>query len=134
MTAHKNTLILGGARSGKSRFALEMAQDLARSAGARPGMIATAQAFDSEMEERIARHKAERGPEWLNAEESLDIAAALASFPADCGAVVVDCLTLWLSNIMHHDRDVEAETAALVAALEQAQMPILLVSNEVGLG
>jgi len=119
------TLILGGARSGKSRLAEQLAAehkgDLA--------YIATGQAFDDEMRARIAEHAARRGPRWRTIETPLDIA-----IPSDAGAVLIDCLTLWLSNIMHAGRDVAVETARLTTALQAATVPVLLVSNEVGLG
>lgn len=119
------TLILGGARSGKSRLAEQLASeregDLA--------YIATGQAFDDEMRARISEHAARRGPRWRTIETPRDIA-----IPTDAGAVLIDCLTLWLSNIMHAGRDVAVETAKLTAALQSAKVPVLLVSNEVGLG
>jgi adenosylcobinamide kinase / adenosylcobinamide-phosphate guanylyltransferase len=121
------TLVLGGARSGKTRYALEAAQ-------ARPGplvMIATAEALDGEMAERIARHRAERGPRWRTLEAPLDLVGPLEG--TGCGeTVVVDCLTLWLSNLMHAERDVEAEVEGLLTALPGREA--WLVSNEVGLG
>lgn len=132
----KNDLILviGGARSGKSRFALERVEGLANQRGMRPGMLATAQAFDDEMAHRIKAHKQERGDHWLAVEEPLEIAGALLSFAPQCGAIVVDCLTLWLSNIMHHERAIGAETDALLQALSTVACPVVMVSNEVGLG
>ena len=121
------TLVLGGARSGKTRFALGAAE--ARGRGL--VMIATAEALDAEMAERIAHHRAERGERWRTVEAPLNLAGALAQVgPGE--AAVVDCLTLWLSNLMHAGRDVAAETERLVAAL--AGHEALLVSNEVGLG
>ena len=117
------SLILGGARSGKSTRALALAT--------RPAtFLATAQALDTEMAERIAAHKAERGPEWSLIEEPLEIAAPVAAHQT--GTLVVDCLTLWLNNLMHHDRDVTAETGALTDALGRSGR-VILVSNEVGL-
>ena len=121
------TLILGGARSGKTAHALAAAE----ASGRGLVMIATAEALDAEMEERIARHRAERGPRWRTIEAPLDLASALAQVSADETAVV-DCLTLWVSNLMHADRDLEAETARLIAALPGRDL--VLVSNEVGLG
>ncbi len=121
------TLILGGARSGKTAHALRAAE-----ATGRPlVMIATAQGLDAEMEARIARHRAERGPAWRTIEAPLDLADALAQV-RDGETAVIDCLTLWLSNLMHAERDIGAETAALIAAL--AGKTVFLVSNEVGLG
>jgi adenosylcobinamide kinase/adenosylcobinamide-phosphate guanylyltransferase len=124
----RHALILGGARSGKTATALAWAEAL----GPRRRYVATAQAFDAEMAERIARHQAERGPGWETAEAPLEAAAALAAPGVD--VVLLDCLTLWLSNLMHHDRDPETETQTLLAALAQAPAPVLMVSNEVGLG
>lgn len=121
-------LVLGGARSGKSRHA----QALAEAAGARRVYLATAEARDGEMAERIARHRAERGTGWQTAEAPLAVTAALAGAAAD--VVLLDCLTLWLSNLMLAGRDAEAETDALLAALAAAPCPVVLVSNELGLG
>ncbi len=121
------TLILGGARSGKTTLALRRAE-------AGPGrrvMIATAEALDEEMAERIARHQAERGATWRTVEAPLSLAEALGDLAAD-EIAVVDCLTLWLSNLMHAECDPEAETRQLIAAL--AGREVTLVSNEVGLG
>ncbi|MEH6695268.1 MAG: bifunctional adenosylcobinamide kinase/adenosylcobinamide-phosphate guanylyltransferase [Hyphomonas sp.] len=122
------TFILGGARSGKSA----RAQALAEAAGAARVYIATAEALDEEMEARIARHKADRGAGWRTVETPLDLVPALKA--AAASVVLVDCLTLWLSNLMHHGRDVGAETHALCAFLGQCRGEVILVSNEVGLG
>jgi adenosylcobinamide kinase/adenosylcobinamide-phosphate guanylyltransferase len=121
------TLILGGARSGKTTLALALAE--ARTPG--PVMIATAEALDAEMAERIARHRRERGPQWRTIEAPLDLAVAIEAFGED-EVAVVDCLTLWLSNLLHAERDLEAETVRLLAAM--AGRTLILVSNEVGLG
>jgi adenosylcobinamide kinase/adenosylcobinamide-phosphate guanylyltransferase len=122
-----STLILGGARSGKTAYAL-------RTAEAAPGplvMIATGQALDAEMAERIARHQAERGPRWRTVEAPLDLIGALDQVPAGETAVI-DCLTLWVSNLMHAGLDVAAEGERLASTL--AGRDVLMVSNEVGLG
>lgn len=119
------TLILGGARSGKSSLAEAML-------ASGPALyVATGQAWDDEMAERIRHHRDRRGPAWSTVEEPLDVVAALQA--AD-RPVLVDCLTLWISNLMHHGRDVDAECARLCAALENPRVPVVLVSNEVGLG
>lgn len=123
-------LILGGARSGKSRHALLSANALEQA----PTFIATAEPFDEEMAERIDRHKAERGQEWRTIEIPLDLVDALNAEQAQQRVCVVDCLTLWLSNLMHHERDVDAETERLCDLIAAAQSEIILVSNEVGLG
>ena len=121
------SLILGGARSGKSARALALA-------GPPHLFIATAEALDEEMRDRIRRHKAGRGTSWGLVEEPLELAEALRSHAADGTTLVVDCLTLWLSNLIHRERDIGAATDALVAALGDAPGRVVLVSNEVGMG
>jgi adenosylcobinamide kinase/adenosylcobinamide-phosphate guanylyltransferase len=127
------TLVLGGARSGKSAFAQAAAEALAAESGGRLVMVATAQAFDSEMVERIDRHRQDRGPAWTTLEAPLDLAGALDGLGAG-DVVVVDCLTLWLSNLMLDERDVAAAMAQLVAGVERFEGRLWLVSNEVGFG
>lgn len=123
------TFLLGGARSGKSRRAQELAEQVSPDRT----FIATAEALDDEMERRIARHQADRGTGWQTVEAPLGLVSALGSAPPG-GAILVDCLTLWLSNLMHHERDVDAESESLCAALKTMTQPVFLVSNEVGLG
>ena len=120
------TLVLGGARSGKSRFA----ESLACQHGGPRTYIATAEAFDDEMCQRIARHREQRaGDGWQTLEAPLDPASVL---PRQ-GLVLLDCVTVWLGNLMHHDRDIRAEVAKLCAALEACPAEVIVVSNEVGL-
>lgn len=122
--------VLGGARSGKTGVALARAE----ASGLAPVMVATAQAHDVEMEARIAAHRAERGPAWGLIEEPLALADVLAREAGEGRVLVVDCLTLWLANLLFADRDVEAEIAGLAATLERVGGAVILVSNEVGLG
>ena len=122
------TLVLGGARSGKSRFAEGL---LAERSGRRL-YLATAEAGDPEMAARIERHRENRGGGWRVVEAPLDIAPAIAAAGKD--ALLLDCLTLWLSNLMAAGRDVEKATEDLCEALTKALAPVVLVSNEVGLG
>ncbi len=124
------TLVMGGARSGKSR----QAETLVTALPPPWTYIATAQAFDDEMRERIALHRGRREPGWTTLDAPLDLPQAIDSAARDASPVLVDCLTLWLTNIMLAERDIPAETAALHAALERAKAPVVLVSNEVGLG
>jgi adenosylcobinamide kinase/adenosylcobinamide-phosphate guanylyltransferase len=124
------TLLLGGARSGKSRHA----EHLALASGLAPVYVATAQAHDDEMARRIAAHRARRGPAWRTVEEPLELVAALHRAGAPERIVLVDCLTLWLSNLMGAGRDLAAESARLLEALSALPGPVLLVSNEVGQG
>ncbi len=124
------TLVGGGARSGKSRYALE----LARKHGTRLMFLATAEAFDEEMAARIARHRAERGTEFTTIEEPLEIAAAISRI-AGADAIVIDCLTLWLSNMMlTFGRSVETEVEKLIAAARGAPAAVIAVTNETGCG
>ena len=122
-------LITGGARSGKST----RAEARAREFPGRPIYIATAEALDAEMRERIAKHRARRGNEWLERETPLQLVAALDETDGG-GARLVDCLTLWLTNLMLADCDWEKEASALVETLARQKSPVVLVTNEVGLG
>ncbi|WP_226637256.1 bifunctional adenosylcobinamide kinase/adenosylcobinamide-phosphate guanylyltransferase [Novosphingobium profundi] len=123
-------LVLGGARSGKSRHA----QARIEAVPGRLAFIATAQAFDAEMDERIARHQADRDVRWTTIEAPLDLAGALGRAGQEAEAVLVDCLTLWLSNLILGDEDVAARTEELLAALAICPVPIAFVANEVGMG
>jgi len=107
----KSVLVLGGTRSGKSSYAEKMAQ----SSGLQPLYLATGRAFDDEMENRIAIHRDRRGSDWQTVEEPLDLVSALTLHVAVDRFVLVDCLTLWLTNLMMAERDIAAETAGLVA-------------------
>jgi adenosylcobinamide kinase / adenosylcobinamide-phosphate guanylyltransferase len=121
------TLVLGGARSGKSRYAERLITALPP-----PWIyVATAEACDAEMAERIAEHRTRRGVGWRTIEAPHDVASVLA---ADEGAILVDCLTMWLSNRMLAGADMDAEIAGLEAALDAGRRPAVLVSNEVGSG
>jgi adenosylcobinamide kinase/adenosylcobinamide-phosphate guanylyltransferase len=123
------TLVLGGARSGKSRYAEWLIATCPK-----PWIyIATAEARDDEMAERIAAHKARRDAGWQTIEAPHDLASALAAAPP-AAAVLVDCLTLWLSNLMEGPFDIDAQTARLQQVLAGRPGPTALVSNEVGLG
>jgi adenosylcobinamide kinase/adenosylcobinamide-phosphate guanylyltransferase len=128
MTA-RSTLILGGARSGKTSRALGLCDAFPRRV-----YIATAEAHDGEMTARIAAHKAERGDLWTTVEAPLDLHQAIRDLPSGDAVCVVDCLTLWLSNLMGAERDIDEETARLCDAIAAAPCALVLVSNEVGLG
>jgi adenosylcobinamide kinase/adenosylcobinamide-phosphate guanylyltransferase len=122
------TFVLGGTRAGKSEFAEALIE---RQGGG--VYLATAEPRDGEMAARIARHRARRGKSWATVEEPLELANALAVHAAPERAILVDCLTLWLSNLMSAGRDVAAETKRLTDALP-CSGPVVFVSNEVGLG
>jgi adenosylcobinamide kinase/adenosylcobinamide-phosphate guanylyltransferase len=125
-----NILVLGAQRSGKSR----RAEELVASAGGEPVYVATATAGDAEMASRIAAHRARRGGSWRTIEEPLDLPGILDREALPGRAVLVDCLTLWLSNLFGAHRDIDEETDRLVAALRRTACPVVLVSNEVGAG
>lgn len=126
-------LILGGARSGKSSFAL-------KDAGGKEGkkaFIATAEAKDNEMAERIKTHRKERGKKWETIEEPIMVSDIILSLPDDFKVMVIDCLTLWLSNIIERGLPIEQEIKGLESALKERSVKtdnIYLISNEVGLG
>ena len=122
-------LITGGARSGKST----RAEARVRAFAGKAVYIATAEGLDHEMRERIARHRARRGQEWIEHETPLELIAALNATDGG-GARLVDCLTIWLSNLMHDGRDWAKEAAGLVEALKAQRSPVVLVTNEVGSG
>lgn len=127
------TYISGGSRSGKSRHALELARVFA----GRKAFIATAQATDEEMTERIRCHRRERSGDFLTVEEPLDLAAALDRLPAEVAVAVIDCLTLWLANLLyrHGDgTDTYPEVEDFLRALENPPCNLIVVSNEVGMG
>jgi len=126
------TLILGGARSGKSRHA----EALALERFARPLYIATAANTDAEMADRIGRHRARRGARWTTREEPLDLAGALLNAEPACDGAVIECLTTWLANVLCTEDDAayERRRDALLDALRVSTRPAILIANEVGLG
>jgi adenosylcobinamide kinase/adenosylcobinamide-phosphate guanylyltransferase len=124
------TLVLGGARSGKSRFAEQLVE-----AAARWGTYcATAEAGDAEMAERIAAHRARRGRFWHTVEVPLALPSAIAAHAEPERPILVDCLTLWLSNLLLAGKQAGEEAVALCSALQKAAGTVVLVSNEVGMG
>jgi len=130
----KVTLVTGGARSGKSRFAEQLAEGFA---GPR-GYLATGQAGDGEMAERIARHVSRRGPQWQTIEEPIEVAEALRRVDGSVSVVLLDCVTLWLSNLMFSCPGGAAEALERVRRFTGEfgswQTPLIVVSNEVGMG
>ena len=129
MVTPRTHLMLGGARSGKTRRALKLAR-----AQPRRVYLATAEALDEEMRLRITRHQSERDSTWKTIEEPLDLAGALVGADRAETAIVIDCLTVWLSNLMHAERDIDAATGSLTAAIAATEATLIFVSNEVGLG
>lgn len=123
------TFIIGGARSGKSTHA----ETLVTASPSPWAYIATAEAYDDEMCERIVLHRARRGEGWATVDAPLDLAAAIEALP-DHQPVLIDCLTLWLTNHMLAERDLDAECRRLVDVLSRPRGPWFVVSNEVGLG
>lgn len=127
--APRLTLVLGGARSGKSGLAERLIHKTDRPRR----YIATAEAWDDEMRDRIARHRTDRGADWTTVEAPLDLCAALAAARMD-ESVLIDCATLWLTNHLLADHDLDAETDRLMQALAACAAPVTVVSNEVGWG
>jgi adenosylcobinamide kinase/adenosylcobinamide-phosphate guanylyltransferase len=123
------TLVLGGQRSGKSKYAEGLIE--AQGGGL---YLATAQVFDDEMKDRIDTHQQRRGDKWITFEEPLQIANIILREAKLRQPILVDCLTLWLSNLMHEEQDIEAAMESLIIALHKSQGPVVLVSNEVGQG
>lgn len=122
------TFVTGGARSGKSRYALGIAAH-----SERPVFIATAEPFDAEMEDRIRRHREERDTRFFTIEEPVDLAGALRRIPPGTDVAILDCLTVWLGNLLHRG-EVDREMERFLSALAEPLCPLVVVSNEVGLG
>jgi adenosylcobinamide kinase / adenosylcobinamide-phosphate guanylyltransferase len=123
------TLVFGGAASGKSAFA----ETLILQQSTSPTYIATAQIFDEEMAAKVEQHRDMRGTRWTTIEEPLDLPHALLQAPPNA-PVLIDCATLWLTNVILGDHDVDAHTAAFLSALALQEGPVVVVSNEVGQG
>jgi len=127
----KLTFITGGARSGKSSLALDLAEKL----GSRRAFVATMDPLDDELKRRVELHKAERGDGWKTFEEPTDVSNLLEKIDENgFSAVVLDCLTLWLSNVMHAGADVTQSCDTLAASLLKMKTPVFVVSNELGMG
>jgi adenosyl cobinamide kinase/adenosyl cobinamide phosphate guanylyltransferase len=132
---HRSDLILGGVRSGKSRLALRLAAAMPR--GSRGVFLATAQALDGDMEARIARHRAERPAGWATLEEPYDVVAACESLAGRVDVVVLDCMTLWVANLLlrgDEEKSILAAVDALTDFLAERRFSLIIVSNEVGAG
>jgi adenosylcobinamide kinase / adenosylcobinamide-phosphate guanylyltransferase len=129
------SLVLGGARSGKSTHAENLVSGIMFGAPPRPAnYIATAEPGDVEMATRIMAHRARRGANWTTLEEPLKLAEALIKARENGHPILVDCLTLWLSNLMHAGVDIDEATDEVVAAIGDLSAPVIFVSNELGLG
>ncbi len=130
------TFVLGGARSGKSAYAQKLAESAIAADGIWPELyyIATAESGDDEMASRIARHQADRGPRWRTVEAPLELSPALQKAAGPECVIVVDCLSLWLSNLMHAGRDPDQACAQLLRTLGNSSAAVILISNEVSLG
>jgi adenosylcobinamide kinase / adenosylcobinamide-phosphate guanylyltransferase len=126
----KTVFITGGARSGKSSFALNRASGI----HGKKAYIATAEALDEEMLKRIEDHREQRGKGWDTFEEPLRIAETINRVGDRYDTIVLDCLTLWLSNVLHANLNIEAEIESLIASLRSHQTSVFIVSNEVGMG
>jgi len=129
-------LVLGGCKSGKSSYALNLANGMSKEA--RKVFIATSVPADSEMEERVLAHQKERGPDWLSLEEPLDIAEVIKDHSRLADVILVDCLTLWVSNLLYKGFDkkeiITRYVEELISSVEDAECSVIMVSNEVGFG
>ena len=125
----RTTLILGGARSGKSLFAENVLEHYQQKT-----YLATAVANDSEMKRRVEKHRARRGPSWQTIEESIDITDVISTHGEKGGPLLLDCLTLWAMNLLSAGLDHHQEVKRLSDTLEQIPGPVVMVSNEIGLG
>ncbi len=130
MNLRHSVLVLGGARSGKSGYA----EERIAAAGGKKIYIATAGALDNEMSDRIRLHQERRGADWRTIEAPIDLAAALEANAGPGRAILVDCLTLWLSNLMGAGRNVAGDVGRLADVLPSLAGTVVLVSNEVGMG
>ena len=126
----RSLFVLGGARSGKSRHA----QAVAEAIGGRLVYIATAQAFDGEMRDRIARHRADRDARWTTVEAPVELARAIVDADTSDAVILVDCLTLWASNLLLGEHDADRAIAALLDAIATGRGRLIVVANETGLG
>ncbi|WP_419901237.1 bifunctional adenosylcobinamide kinase/adenosylcobinamide-phosphate guanylyltransferase [Kiloniella sp.] len=122
--------VLGGARSGKSSYAEQLVENQSGDCL----YVATATVWDAEMEDRIDEHRSRRGGRWTTYEEPLELVRCLKNIARPDATILVDCLTLWVTNLMMEGRDPDVEGAQLVASLTELDSPVVLVSNEVGLG
>jgi len=134
----KNTLVLGGSRSGKSSFALRSGERFLKNFSMKDAKglyIATAQPLDPEMKDRIIKHKRERGPLWETVEEPLDVPGIINRRADSVGVILVDCMTLWLTNILGSAKEqMDNMTNSLCRVVSESKTPVILVSNELGLG
>lgn len=129
-SGHRATFVFGGARSGKSEFA----EQIANTSGLQKIYIATNAVFDPEMSERVGQHRHRRGPSWTTIEEQIDLASVLEKTLAPDSVVLIDCLTLWLSNLTYTEKKISGETERLLAVIKDPAGPCIFVSNEVGMG
>ncbi len=127
------TIVIGGAASGKSSMAERIVRHFVQHAAVPPVYVATAQSCDDEMRRKVAAHRRSRGPDWTTLEAPLDVGEALTGAPPDA-AVLIDCATLWLTNHLLAGHDLAAETDRLLAQLGAAPCPVVVVTNEVGMG
>lgn len=130
----KNTLVIGGCRSGKSSRALELAEQVS---GSRKIFIATCVPYDDEMKQRVANHQKERPPGWTTVETPIRLPDAIIENSRNADVILADCLTLWMTNLLldpDEAEKIEAHISRLTESLEMAKCPVILVSNEVGAG
>lgn len=123
------TFVLGGAASGKS----QVAEKIIVNSGLKPVYLATARIWDDEVKVKVAQHRARRGPHWVTVDATVDLSTPLMDASSD-QAILLDCATMWLTNVMLDARDLQVAQAGMMAALENCAAPVVVVSNEVGQG
>ncbi len=131
MGAKKSIFVVGGCRSGKSRHALEIAEKLA---DIHRVFIATCVPYDEEMKDRVRRHREDRGAAWITVDAPVELADAILKHSQTAQVILVDCLTLWMSNLLMESENIESRVEQLTTAINRAQCPVIVVSNEVGTG
>ena len=127
----ENIFVVGGCRSGKSRHALELAEQIS---GVHRIFIATCVPYDEEMKDRVRRHQKDRGSTWTTVDAPVELAAAILEHSQSACVILADCLTLWMSNLLMESEDLETRVEELTTAIHKAKCPVVIVSNEVGTG
>jgi adenosylcobinamide kinase / adenosylcobinamide-phosphate guanylyltransferase len=131
MTVKETIFVVGGCRSGKSRHALELAETIS---DIQRIFIATCVPYDEEMKDRVRRHQQDRGSTWITVDAPVELADAILKYSQNARVILADCLTLWMSNLLMGSENMESRVEELTKAINQAQCPVIVVSNEVGTG
>jgi adenosylcobinamide kinase / adenosylcobinamide-phosphate guanylyltransferase len=131
MAVNENIFVVGGCRSGKSRHAQELAEKIT---DIHRVFIATCVPYDEEMKDRVRRHQKDRGSTWTTVDAPVELAEAILKQSQNAQVILADCLTLWMSNLLMESENLESRVEELTVAINKAQCPVIIVSNEVGTG